>query len=497
MEFVSTDLSSAFWETAMERQARDPSFLPGRWVAERTGAGIVVLGSLALQGDSLRVSAQIQKHGGASNVAILDPVVVPAGEAEVGAGIEKMTDRVAAALSWYREVGWTDSTTTHPPPSLAVKEAFDAGWEAWGRMDLEGARLAFERTLELDSSYTKAKVFLAAAHLDLGNLREADSLLDETRDLKDDWGPLERLSWEMARANLDGDRERQYLVSKDASQRGLSPLWSLQFSWHALAMNRPREALDAIIDLDPTSYDLTIAGHWRFLGDRIARALHMLGDHERELEEVLRFREMAPDNEVFLYHEIRARAALGQIAELEGLVEEASQNLPSPVNAFRIAAFELKAHRYEEASRSFFERQLTARREAAANESGTPGHQRGIAWNLVHLGRLEEAQLIVDQLLLREPSDPGNLSLFGILAAKRGLRDEALNIDAQLAALGPDWTYSRACIAAQLQDLDQAMDLLEQAYEEGYRYPIGLHADPDLEPLWGFPRFQRFMAPRG
>ncbi|MFH1765981.1 MAG: protein kinase, partial [Gemmatimonadota bacterium] len=494
---VSAELVATSWGAALERQGRDPSFVSRTAVADQHGAGIVVSGSLASEGDSIRFSAEINGDGGASLIVPVDAVVASSDQAGVGGAIETMTERVAAAVAWFHEVNWTDSTTTKPPHSLAVKDAFDGAWEAWGRGEMEGARLSLERTLELDSTFLMAKILLAQAHMYLGNVREADSLLDETEGLLDPMIPMESLSWKAIRADLDGDWEAGYRINKEASERSPTPLWVLSFGWHALGMNRPREALESMIALDPASADLIVAGHWRYLGDRIAWALHMLGEHRRELREVRRFRELFPDHQWFLINEIRARAARGQIRQAEELVAEAIQKNWSPIPAMRIAGEELDAHGHSEAARTFYERGLAYLEERPVEERDSPQYLVNLFSFLSHLERWDEAQVVAEELVSRNPSNQLFLAFLGGTAAQKGQRAEAQGIDQRLAAMGEGTTHNRACIAAALGEKDRAVELLEQAFQEGWRYSINLHADPSLKPLRGYPPFEEFLRPKG
>ena len=60
-----------------------------------------------------------------------------------------------------------------------------------------------------------------------------------------------------------------------------------------------------------------------------------------------------------------------------------------------------------------------------------------------------------------------------------------------------DPTVWRAYIAAQLGDLDEAVELLEQADEEGWRIGLTFHRSPYLKPLRGYAPFERLAEPRG
>jgi hypothetical protein len=58
-------------------------------------------------------------------------------------------------------------------------------------------------------------------------------------------------------------------------------------------------------------------------------------------------------------------------------------------------------------------------------------------------------------------------------------------------------TYWAACIAAQLGEREEAVELLRRAFTEGASIGFHAHKDPDLEALWDYPPFRRFIEPRG
>ena len=69
-------------------------------------------------------------------------------------------------------------------------------------------------------------------------------------------------------------------------------------------------------------------------------------------------------------------------------------------------------------------------------------------------------------------------------------------------APGGPWTasnrsYWRAAIAAHLGEKDRAVDLLAEAFSQGWSYSIGIHAYFDLEPIWDYPPFQELIEPKG
>ena len=84
-----------------------------------------------------------------------------------------------------------------------------------------------------------------------------------------------------------------------------------------------------------------------------------------------------------------------------------------------------------------------------------------------------------------------------------GERDAALEVSERLAQIEDTrflkgaHTYWRACIAAHLGDLDEAVQMLNQAYREGYAFGWHQRYSIELAPLQGHPPFQTWLEPRG
>jgi tetratricopeptide (TPR) repeat protein len=132
---------------------------------------------------------------------------------------------------------------------------------------------------------------------------------------------------------------------------------------------------------------------------------------------------------------------------------------------------------------------------------------------LYFAGRWEEARAELERALVEDPEDFQGQATLGALAARRGDRRRAIEIDAWLASRwrdADDWsgetrprlTFARASIASLLGERERALSLLRQAFDEGFPYinggyPSWLEVDPDMDPLRGDPEFQRIMRPKG
>jgi hypothetical protein len=94
------------------------------------------------------------------------------------------------------------------------------------------------------------------------------------------------------------------------------------------------------------------------------------------------------------------------------------------------------------------------------------------------------------------------LAAVGMIEAKLGNRIEAEGIAQRLADWDEPYLFGeglllQASIHAYLEDLDLAVQLLEQAVAEGYTDRMTLHRDPILKPLRGYPPFEEFLRPKG
>jgi len=501
VEVVPSGAAMLSWDAALEGRAREPARDPRTAVAAEFGAGTVIWGSIFSQSDSLRFEAEITGAGGVRRDQSVDPVIVHSDS--VMNGIETLSERVSTALAFQLDPAWTFAPHFSPPPSLAVYRDFSRAFEAHFRGDLEETRRLVERALRQDSTYLPAKTLLAVTHLNLGNLPEADSLLQETGGFYDRMAPGEQGQWAWARATLDGDREAAYRSPKRRIERFPDPIGTYTVGFEALKMNFPREALAVLSGLDPDTPAMErVAGYWEYLSE----ALHTLGDHDQELTEAKRGRSRHPDSPRILRAEIRAHAALGNVQGMRDmvrdLVEESILEDARPAQALRVAALELRAHGHDEASRAIGERALTYLRSRPAQVTATRGHRYDLLRVLYLLERWDDAQVITEELALEVPANPNFLGYLGTLSARRGEQAEAVRISQELAGMDRPYlrgsnTRWRACIAALIGEREEAVSLLRQAHEEGMWLSISIHTDMDLEPLRGYPSFEELMRPKG
>src|SRR5207244_13225835 len=150
--------------------------------------------------------------------------------------------------------------------------------------DIRGAIAHFERASAVDTTFRLPLIFAANAHMNLGEFAAADAIGHALEPHAGQLAPLDRsyLAWVLATcrgdaaealraaramANLAPASETLYLVAEDA-----------------MALNRPREAVNALMALRP---DRGCTRGWWVDWYDVTTALHQLADPPRELKQPL------------------------------------------------------------------------------------------------------------------------------------------------------------------------------------------------------------------
>ena len=487
-------------------------------LARETGAGTVVSGAYYRQADSIRFQVQISAANDGTVLRALDPVAGPI--AQPLAAVEALRQRVMPALATLFDARLSQwATTASQPPNFQAYQEFIAGLDRFVQFDMRGAIAHFERGSAEDTTFRLPLIFAANAHMNLGEFAAADSIGHALERYAGRLAPLDRayLAWVLATCRGDGAEalraaramthlapasEALYLVAEDA-----------------MALNRPREAVDALMTLGP---DRGFTRGWWVYWYDLTTALHLLGDHRRELQQALEGVRRFPDNPQILTTEVRALAALGRVADMRRRVA-ASENLPrvqgwAPADVLLLAAVELRAHGHApEADTTLAEaRDWLAARPPA--EAASAAHQLRVALVAYTAGRLAEAQRGFEGLAANK--SPGRsdslaavavmgdgwdqmdyLGYLGAVAARQGNRDQALRVDQTLARVKRPYLFGRptvwrARIQALLGERDAAVALLQEAFARGYPHAHGLHVDLAFESLRDYAPFRELLTPK-
>ena len=489
-----------------------------RALGRETGAGTVVWGAYYRQGDSVRFQVQISAAKDGTVLRALDPVAGPL--AQPLEGVEALRQRVMAALATLfdsRLSRW--ATTASQPPNFQAYQEFIGGLDRFVQFDMRGAIAHFERAVAVDTTFRLPLIFAANAHMNVGEFGVADSLGHALERHAGRFAPLDRayLAWVLATCRGDGPEALRAARAMANLAPGSEALYLV--AEDAMALNRPREAVDALVALGP---DRGFTRGWWVYWSDLTSALHLVGDHRRELQAALEGLRRFPDNPQILATQVRALAALGRVEEMRRGVA-AGMNLPpmegwAAADVLLLAAVELRAHGHAAAADTMLaqERDWLAARPRA--EASSEAHQVRVALVAYTAGRLADAQREFDRLAARGgPGRSGSvggaavmgdawdqmdyLGYVGAVAARQGNRVQALRVAQTLERVTRPYLFGRpivwrARIAALLGERDGAVALLREAFAKGYPHAHALHTDLAFEALRDYAPFQELLRPK-
>jgi tetratricopeptide (TPR) repeat protein len=468
--------------------------------ALETGASVLVTGSFHVRDDSLRIEARVLEVSDGDAINVISDEAGPLADPSVAMG--KMRSRVMGSLVARASPVLSDDARSHAPTYEAYKEYEEAARDFGVRTALALQHL--DRAIELDPGFVSARIFRIAALAALDRFAQADSLVQEIRSSSAVLSPSARLYLDAFESRLRGDHEKVLRKTREIVQ--VAPrhfMGRRMVATSALRLNRPREAIAnlELLRAESPETDLYIES-WTHGG--LANAYHMLGDYSKELQILEEGIERFPDLLWMRGRKVRALAGLGRVDDIEDLIEEASASPASHGSVgsiLLVAADELRAHGHPEKAHDFAERGVAWYRARPEREGATEASRRSLGFALYTAGHWDEARELFSELAREHPDYRDYRGYIGTLAARAGDVDRAETIrDSMLAADEPyDFgmnTYWAACISAQLGRKEEAMEYLRASYAEGAGLGLHVHQDRDLEPLWDYPPFQRFLEPR-
>jgi protein kinase-like protein len=477
-----------------------------RALGRETQARTVVSGAYYRQGDSLRFQVDIADARDGKVMRALDPVVGPVANPLVA--VEKLRERVMIALGTLfnpKLAGWAAAASQ--PPDYAAYQEFVEGLDRFARFDYLGARDHFDRAAAGDSTFSVALIWSAAARLNLGEHGGADSIVRRLERSKRPLAPADRSYLAWVAGVVRGNGPAALEAARELARVAPGSDAEFLLANGAISFNRPQEALASMERVDPDRG--LFRGTYVYAWD-MTTALHLLGEHRRELKEATAGRRRAPGQLGGLVTEVRALAALGRLDELSQRLDEAqqlgSQDSWTPGSAALLAGAELRTHGYPEAARDAVTRAITwyERRRAEVGREDDGG--LGLAQAYFEGGRLEDARRLLEGFVA-SPKAIGAMGRFaalgalGAIAAREGKRAEAVRFDSLLKTsperfmLGPN-TYQRARIHALLGERQDAVDLLHAAMLQGIDF-ASLHADLAFAALREYGPFRELLKPKG
>jgi tetratricopeptide (TPR) repeat protein len=471
-------------------------------VASPQSADAVVSGSFYRLGENLQLQSQVTRIRDSKLLASAGPVEGPAASPQ--SAIDALMQQILGRVASFANPRMAPLAHGIRLPSFEAYKEFEQGFDLFLRDQYREATPRLEKAAEVDSGFLFARQMLSVALSNQSAYARAEQAISQAALSRASMTPLEHAFQDGIEALTRGDRTAAYRASRRLTE--LAPAWAgmrYQAGYDAQRLNRPREAIEWLLKIDVAAPEIA---DWVSYWGVLTSARHMLQDHSRELDDAGRGRRQYPGNSVTLLYEVRALAALGRVAEVEARVREASSMKTSggttPGSVIRAAGEELRAHGHAEPSRAALEQAAAWFRGRPAAEAATPAIRGGLARTLYWAGRFEEAQALYEGLGKDVPDNTAYLGYRGVLAGRQGRREDAQRIAAELRDLTRpnlfgEHTLWRARIAAVLNQRDEALALLREAFAQGQVFGVWLHADIAFEGLRGDPAFKELAEPKG
>jgi serine/threonine-protein kinase len=459
--------------SAADQSDDAPTFDVVTTLAREAAAATVVSGSYYLIGDSIRVQLAVTDARQSRSLGAL-----PALEAHrdsLSLLMRMMRDRLQGfvALQLDDRV-LAPAAIGQVPPTYDAYRAFDRGLELYTGQQYSAAATELRAAYARDTTFLAPLIFAAMGHWNTGELEWTDTLVSMLQARRTRLTPYADAMTTHLSALLASDGERALQAIRTAAE--ISPGLRAEYSvaHHALAMNRPKEALAALDGVDP---DRGLMRGWSSYWTQIAHAHHLLSQHDAEFVAATQMRRRYPQNRASAVFAVRALSAGGKFVQVDSLLDTLSR-LPADVywsyGAALVVAGEARLEKQDTArANAFFRHAVRWLRERQALDPEDRGVLAWLGNAEYQLGNDREAERIYRELVTLFPERLRYRGWHAVVLTRLNRHDEAQRV------LGAPPRYARgeyttflARMAAVRGESARAASLLEQAQREGYtRWP--------------------------
>jgi len=390
-----------------------------------------------------------------------------------------------------------------PAQTRDAGSAFEEGLELYLEGNYADAAPHLLEATELDPRHSRALLYGALAHNNLGRYAVSDSLARMLATMEEDLDPYDRGWLGYLQHRLRGDNEGALLALEPSMRLRPETKAGYNYAWLSLGLNRPAAAKRALASVDP---DAPPRSQWTSYWNLVVASHMVLGEYDDALRAANAAWRQFPGNDFVAVLVANPLAAMGRtdelMAHLESISDHETRGAWRAGAVMTSAALTLRGHgHWEQADRvlamalDWFE----GRPEA---ERATEAHRSWVAWTLLGAGRWDEARAAYEALSADVPDDLEYRALAGVAAGRAGDRAGALAVsrrigDARGAYAFGENDFLRGLIAASLGDADGAVRSMEKAFGEGDLYFWTLRYHPAVEPIAASPGFRAMVRPKG
>ena len=463
---------------------------------------LVVEGSYHVVDDAWQMQATLKLAGDGRVIGSISGVVARRDRPwEAANEIGRRMGGVVAGHVDPQVASWAEVVAS--PPSLEAHRAHLYGMELHLRGEYRAAISQFLRAANPEAGFTVPLLWAVTASCNLEEYEQAAAITETVSACRSRLSPAERLGADYFAEWLAGDRGAALRTLGRVAELVPDSEVLAQLGRDAMLCNNPRYAVEVLERVDPERGWIP---SWTPYWQRLTEALHMVGDHERELDAGRRGRRQHPEAMGPMLYEARAHAALGDADAVSRIGDEAvalaSDRFMSAGEVLFTAARELKAHGQHTAGADMLARAIDWQRNWSAVGTPTVPDRLALARMHYEADQWPQAAELLSPLERERPEDADVLGSAGTLAARMGDLMAARYALSTLRAKTGRFRYGRHLvwagrIAAVLGDTVTALSLLRGAFARGCGHDVALHTDIDLLRLSADERYAEMMRPKG
>ena len=459
------------------------------------------------RGDRIEVRTSLAERGNGGRILEISPPVPITREARDDSLNTIAAHALAAVATHYdpRAIGTGDRTVPFRMRSWEAYLEYLEGTELYGNRRFADAAGRLLNAYAMDSTFVKAALFGALALWYAGQSERAESVITEAtaaRALTD----YERNFAAWVLSDIRGRRGEAYRAAKELARVTHHPVFVGAAAWQALWICRPRESVRATELLNHLGHGWW--RNWTYAWENSASALHVVNDHHGELALIREGRARFPEAVDLIRAEVRAHAALGDAAQVLGLVAEALTKPPAqalrfpfgqvtPADVGWTAAQEFEIHGHAGTAERA---RALAIQWSIDRDDATLADKVLLSRLYLESGDLTSASRILSAL--PPTDDPEYLGAMGLVCAANGDEAGVRDAVARLEGLRSPYLVGRhllhaAGVRAALDEGAVAVKALQRAFAAGLPYYVDLHALPMLRPLADREDFREVLRPRG
>lgn len=468
-------------------------------IAEREGLKAVIVPTIAEVGGSYRLSARIRAV--ASGKDIKTEVSAAKSKQKVLDAVDELAANLRRDLGdSIQKISESKPLAAATTPSLEALKQYSLGVEMRNAGQVQEAKTMFENALRIDPNFTAAMGQLGNLHVTLaGNsvpqfdAEVGKQLLSQAVQHVSNLTDKEKyviLAYHAQWVENDREKAAGYYKALLAIYPGNAAAYS-SLAWDYSLLGRYEESIAAAkesIRVDP-----------RFLPGYLNLAavqLYQLGDAKSALETCQQGLQV--DSHWAFGHDCMGWALLGkgEWAQAEAAFEKAVMFNPrSTLSRYRLShARRLQGH-YQQALEA-----LEPILKIDPSDA-SPWYSMGVIYEA--MGDQEKARANFERYRQemetrwkKNPKDANTAFFLAAALSRLGQFESAMSWAHKGMALDPSKHDSYADVLAMNHRKQEAIEQLQMAIQNGYRWYIFIKIDPDLQSLHGEPEFEKLLAER-